>query len=240
MLEIKDLGAGSALNSAGALREGTPAAGALHGVEPASGASRGMEGHGIAEGNGRVVHRRVSDLARHAAKSEKLGKLLFRIARYYDPGLILELGTSLGLSTAYLATGGKHAGVVTIEGAEAVAAVAAQNLQSLGLGAVEVVKGNFDDVLIPTLSKKMPADLAFIDGNHRKEPTIRYFNLLMDRMSPASILIFDDIHWSQEMEAAWEVIKQDPRVYLTVDLFFTGLVFLRSEFKVKQHFTIRF
>ena len=203
--------------------------------------------------------RSIADLARHAAKPKKLGQLLFRIARYYRPETILELGTSLGLSTAYLATGagGPATGgasetghgpatarpspkVFTIEGAPAVASVAKRNFHSLGLDGIDLTIGNFDTVLAPTLDRTGPVDLAFIDGNHRLDPTLRYFDLLKGRLSPSAVLIFDDIHWSGEMEAAWESIKQDSRVYLTIDLFFIGLVFFRDTFKVKQDFVIRF
>jgi predicted O-methyltransferase YrrM len=192
--------------------------------------------------------RSIGDLAKHAAKPAKLGQLLFRITRYYQPGTILELGTSLGLSTAYLAAGAREgmttgtagAGVFTIEGAPAVAAVAERNFRSLGVGNIDLTVGNFDDVLEATLDRAGVVDLAFVDGNHRLEPTLRYFNSLMCRSSPSSVLIFDDIHWSPEMEKAWESIKQDSRVFLTIDLFFIGLVFFREEFKVKQDFIIRF
>ncbi|HYK46905.1 MAG TPA: class I SAM-dependent methyltransferase, partial [Parafilimonas sp.] len=83
-------------------------------------------------------------------------------------------------------------------------------------------------------------NFAFIDGNHRKEPTTHYFNMLMTKTNPSSILVFDDIHWSNEMEAAWEAIKCHPSITLTIDLFFIGIVFLRTEQKVAEHFTIRF
>jgi predicted O-methyltransferase YrrM len=95
-------------------------------------------------------------------------------------------------------------------------------------------------VLGETLDRAGTVDLAFVDGNHRLEPTLGYFNKLIDHTSPSSVLIFDDIHWSREMEQAWESIKQDSRVYLTIDLFFIGLVFFRDQFKVKQDFIIRF
>ena len=207
LLEVEDLGAGSALQ-----------------------ASR---------------QRSISDIARHAAKSKKLGQLLYRITRYYHPAIVLELGTSLGLSTAYLSAGAAdgaaaNARVYTIEGAASVAAAAAKNLQSLGCSNVQFIIGNFDDRIEVVLDKAGGVDLAFVDGNHRLRPTLRYFNLLMSRSSPSAILIFDDIHWSAEMEEAWDTIKQDPRVYCTIDLFFIGLVVLREEFKVKQEFVIRF
>ena len=186
--------------------------------------------------------RRVADIAAQAAKPRKWGQLLFRIARHYQPGTILELGTSLGLSTAYLAKGAPVAEVWTVEGAGSVAAVARKNFESLGLNHIHSLVGGFDELLTaPVLSGEIgPIDMAFIDGNHRYEPTLRYFEILASRVSGSSVLVFDDIHWSKEMEEAWAAIRRDERVLLTIDLFFVGLVFFREEFKVKQDFVVRF
>lgn len=184
--------------------------------------------------------RSVATITANAAKSFKYAALLFRIARYYQPGYILELGTSFGISTAYLATADKKSVVVTGEGNFVVASMAKNNLGSLGLENVRVVIGNFDNTLPEMVGSLPHIDLAFIDGNHRKQPTINYFHSLLTRMSPSSIIIFDDIHWSAGMEGAWENIKGHESVMLTIDLFFIGIVVFRPEFKVKQHFTIRF
>jgi predicted O-methyltransferase YrrM len=213
LLTIEDMGAGSAHADAGA------------------------HSAGVRSAEARM--RKVSDIARRAAKPPKLGQLLFRIAQHYEPATVLELGTSLGLSTAYLAIGAPAARVISIEGSGQVIETAAQNLLTLGL-APELVQGNFDEVLEPLLNRIEPVGLAFVDGNHRYEPTLRYFHLLMAQMSAPAVLIFDDIHWSADMERAWAAIRADPRVYMTIDLFFIGLVFLRDEFKVKQDFTVRF
>jgi len=183
--------------------------------------------------------RKISDIARRAAKPPRLGQLLFRIAHHYQPATVLELGTSLGLSTAYLATGAPGARVISMEGSGPIIETAAENLHLLGVDA-ELLQGNFDVLLEPLLEKIGPVGLAFVDGNHRYEPTLRYFHLLMAHMSAPAVLIFDDIHWSADMERAWAAIRADSRVYMTIDLFFIGLVFLRDEFKVKQNFTIRF
>lgn len=183
--------------------------------------------------------RSVASIARHAAKPARLGQLLYRVARHYSPATILELGTSLGLSTAYLAAGAPQARLWTIDGAAAVAEKAGANLSSLGFTA-DIITGNFDTVLPGLLPQIPPVELAFIDGNHRCEPTLRYFDAILRHAAPASILIFDDIHWSAGMETAWNTIRNDPRVYLTIDLFFIGFVFCRDEFKVRQDFIIRF
>lgn len=184
--------------------------------------------------------RSVAHIAKHAAKSRKYGELLFRIAKFYRPHYILELGTSLGISTAYLASADKTSVVVTGEGNDAVATMAKNNFYDMQLTNVRVVTGNFDNTL-PEMASALPhIDLAFIDGNHRKNPTLNYFNEMLKRVTTGSILIFDDIHWSTGMEQAWEEIKCHPAVMLTIDLFFLGIIFFRPEFKVKQHFTIRF
>ncbi len=184
--------------------------------------------------------RSVSSIARHAAKSRKWAQLLFRIVNYYQPSTILELGTSLGISTAYMAMANPAAQIITVEGSNAIAAQAKKNFQSLQLSSIEQVTGNFDDTLPGILSRLPRLDLVFIDGNHRYEPTVRYFNQLLPNLHAGSMVIFDDIHWSAGMEKAWHDIKENSAVRLSIDLFFIGLVFFSDQFKVKQHFTIRF
>jgi predicted O-methyltransferase YrrM len=103
-----------------------------------------------------------------------------------------------------------------------------------------VVRGDFDKTLAPLFETIESLDFVFVDGNHRYAPTVNYFNLLKPKMREHSILIFDDIHWSQEMEAAWEEIKKDESISLTIDLFFIGIVFFRKEQLVKQDFTIHY
>lgn len=184
--------------------------------------------------------RKICDIAKSSLKPKKFGQLLFRIVDHYSPVTVLELGTSLGITTAYLASAKEGSSVTTMEGAKTVAAVARHNFEKLHLTNIEMVEGNFDETLSGVVNKLRSIDLAFVDGNHRYEPTVRYCRELLPAMHEYSILIFDDIHWSKEMEQAWEAIKADDAVTLSIDLFFIGLVFFRKEQKVKQHFTIRF
>jgi predicted O-methyltransferase YrrM len=166
-------------------------------------------------GAGSAVHskqRSVSSIVKSAAKNKKLSQLLFRIVQYYQPANILELGTSLGISSAYMAAANPAANVITVEGASSVAGVAIQNHQLLGLDNIQVINGKFDDILPGLLQQIKTVDLGFVD----------------------------DIHWSPEMEEAWRIIRQHDAVAASIDLFFFGIVLFRSEFKSKQHFTIRF
>ncbi|MBL7700423.1 MAG: class I SAM-dependent methyltransferase [Chitinophagaceae bacterium] len=182
----------------------------------------------------------VAQIARTAAKSPKYAQLLFRMVRFYKPHYVLELGTSLGISSTYLALAEKTSVVVTGEGNYAVATMAKNNFEAMNLTNVRIITGNFDNTLPEMVSATPQIDFAFIDANHRKKPTLNYFRELLKKASQRSVIIFDDIHWSKEMEEAWREIKEHPAVMLTVDLFFLGIIFFRPEFKVKQHFRIRF
>lgn len=184
--------------------------------------------------------RTVAQLGKTALKPKKYAQLLFRLVKHYRPQTILELGTSLGITTSYLSAANPTASITTIEGSKAIAGVAAENFQKLQLKNIRQQVGNFDDLLPVVLRELSSVDLAYIDGNHRYQPTVNYFQQLLPTLHNNSILVFDDIHWSAEMERAWEEIKQHPSVQCTVDIFFLGFVFFRKEFKVKQHFTVRF
>jgi len=199
-----------------------------------------IEDFGAGSAVSNTKSRRMADIAKHAVKSRKYAQLLFRIVHHYQPAHILELGTSLGISTAYMARANPQATVVTGEGSSAIAAQALQHFRALDLQKIKLVQGNFDDTL-PQLMAALPTiDLAFMDGNHRLEPTLRYFEQLLTKTTENSLVILDDIHWSEGMEQAWQQVKEHPAVTLSIDLFFIGLVFFRKDFKVKQHFTIRF
>ena len=184
--------------------------------------------------------RKVSDIASSSLKPAKYAQLLYRIVKYYQPKTILELGTSFGITSSYLAAADPGAKLFTIEGSSAIAMIARKTFERTGLTNVELLEGNFDSSLPSLLTRLNSIDLAFIDGNHRKEPTLDYFRQLLQHSNASTILIFDDIHWSKEMEEAWAEIQESQQVTLTIDLFFIGLVFVNPDFKMKQDFVIRF
>lgn len=190
-------------------------------------------------GTGKSGKRTIGEIAERSLKHAKYGQLLFRLVYYFKPNTVLELGTSLGITTCYLGSANPNAKVITIEGSAEIMKEAKRNFSELGLDNIETVTGNFDDVFSAVVSSRSPVDFVFIDGNHRKEPTLRYFSLCLDRVHNDSVFVFDDIHWSGEMEQAWQVIKAHPKVTVTIDLFFLGLVFFRAG-QEKEHFILRF
>ena len=184
--------------------------------------------------------RMVKDIASSSLKRKKYAQLLFRIAKYYHSKTIVELGTSFGITTSYLASANQDSKIFTFEGAENIANIASQNFRKLNLKNIELTEGDFKKTLALSNNKIQKVDLLFVDGNHRKDPTLEYFNFFLSKATNNSIFIFDDIHWSEEMEEAWKLIQARDSVTLSIDLFFIGLVFFSTDFKVRQHFTIRF
>lgn len=193
-------------------------------------------GSGVIKSNKRVI----KDIANSSLKAKKFAQLLFRMVQYYRPKNVLELGTSFGITTAYLANGNNDVQVYTLEGASQIAAIAKNNFEQSGTNNIMLLQGDFAKTLPHLFSILNKVDFAFIDGNHRKEPTLEYFQQLLTHSGNNTILIFDDIHWSREMEGAWSAIRQHPAVTLTIDLFFIGIVCLQNDIKVKQHFTIAY
>lgn len=183
--------------------------------------------------------KRVKVLAKNALKPAKLAQLIFRLARHFAPQTIIELGTCLGITTSYLACAAPNARVISIEGCPQTAAIAAENLQCLNLQNVDLKVGNFDEILPGVIAAEPKLDFVFIDGNHRKDATLNYFNWCLPKLSENSVMIFDDIYWSKGMKEAWKQIQDHPQVSCTIDLFWIGLVFIRKG-QAKEHFKIKF
>lgn len=183
----------------------------------------------------RVVSRIVKD------SSHRRGyyQMLSRLAAYSKAECILELGTSLGIGTLYLQAACPAAKTYTIEGSPAIAAIAAENFSTAGVSP-KLICGEFSEVLPGILeADDFRADFVWIDGNHSYSPTLEYFNLCLRKAHEKSIFVFDDIHWSDDMETAWEEIRRHPLVRVSIDFFDCGIL-LFDPHLAKQHFFLRY
>lgn len=183
-------------------------------------------------------NRPIAKIAATAGISSKNAQLLFRMVHYFQPRNILEIGTSLGLATAALALGNPKAKVITLEGCPETSKVANQQFEKFNLKNVESTIGEFGQILSSSDIRRLTFDLIYFDGNHQKEATLKYFEMLLPTINNDSVWIFDDIHWSEDMEMAWETIKKNPLVTVSIDTFQWGIVFFRKE-QQKEHFVIR-
>ncbi|WP_379044456.1 O-methyltransferase [Pedobacter alpinus] len=183
--------------------------------------------------------KKIKSLAKNALKPKKLAQLLYRLAKEFKPNNLIELGTCLGLTTAYFSVAVPNAKITTMEGCPQTAKSAQQNWEKLNLSNINVEIGDFDDNLPKVLAKEENIDFVFIDGNHRKQATLNYFDWCLPKVHDKTVLIFDDIYWSVGMKEAWEEIKNHPDVTVTIDLFWIGLVFFKTD-QAKQNFKIKF
>ena len=189
-------------------------------------------GSKVFRSNSRVI----AKIAKTAGISPKQAELLFRITNYFKPDSILEIGTSLGLATSALALGNSKAQIITLEGCPETAKQAQNQFKQFGLTNVNSEITEFNTYL--STLQTLNFTLIYFDGNHSKKATLDYFEVLLPTITNETVWIFDDIHWSSDMEDAWEIIINHPKVTVTIDTFQWGLVFFRHE-QPKEHFVIR-
>jgi len=182
-------------------------------------------GTGVDAGTGERAGKTLAEAALGTSHRD-WGTLQFELVRHLRPRVCLELGTSLGISGAYVAAALRMNGdgrLVTMELSEFRAARARQHWDELGLDGIEVVMGSFDDTLDATVERVGPVDFAFVDGDHQLEPTVRYTETILGQLSDGGIILFDDIRWSGGMQDAWDVLRIDPRVRVSIDLGKVGI-----------------
>ena len=182
--------------------------------------------------------KKIADIARNALKPPKLAQLLYRLAADAQPRNIIELGTCLGITTVYLQKAAPGAKVFTLEGCPQTAAIASETFARAGINDTTLLTGNFDDTLPDVIGALNQLDFVFVDGNHQKGATLKYFKWCLPKVHEDTLLIFDDIYWSEGMKEAWKEIKAHPDVTVTVDLFWIGLVYFKPG-QAKEDFLIR-
>lgn len=181
----------------------------------------------------------VARIANKSTQSAKYGQLLFRIIRYFKAVDVLELGTSLGITTSYLASSSSSIKCVSMEGCPQITRVAERNFKKLNLNNIELVTGNIDSTLEEVLNKTEKLDVVFFDANHRSEAVLHYFDMCLSKVHNDTIFVVDDIYWSEDMEKAWQTIKAHSKVTSTVDIFQMGIVFFNSHLH-KKHYKLHY
>lgn len=185
----------------------------------------------------RSNERPVFSIAKNAGITLHQAKLLYRLTNYLKIDKALELGTSLGIASAAIGAN-ERTELTTIEGCPETANIARKQFEKYQLNNITLRVNEFEPELDRLVQENQKFDLIYFDGNHQKQATLNYFEKLLPASHNDSVFIFDDIHWSAGMEAAWKEIKRHPKVQVTIDTFQWGLVFFRQE-QVKQHFRIR-
>ena len=198
-----------------------------------------VEDFGAGSVKSKSNQRTVSSIVKNVAVTRKFGRLLARLADHYKVESAVELGTSLGIGTSYLAISPSVKKIITLEGSAEIAKLAQANFDQLNLKNITLLNGKFDDQLEAVKTMLPKTDLVYIDGNHRYQPTMDYFNFFIDHAHDDTFLIFDDIYWSDEMSKAWQEICASPKINVSMDLFRMGIVCKRSK-QAKEHFVLKY
>lgn len=184
------------------------------------------------------TERQIANIAKHAVSPTWQCQLLFRLVHQLQCKHRLELGTSLGMSSLYQYLPIRQGSLHTIEGCPNIAAIAKEGFKRFKAKGIQQYIGSFEEQLPKALAQMPSLDYVFIDGNHQLKATLHYFEQCLAHSHPQTVFVFDDIYWSEEMAAAWQVIKAHPSVRLSIDLYYLGLIFIRPAQKEVQHFSL--
>lgn len=187
-------------------------------------------------GTGSDRYSTVAAIARKSVQQKKYAQLLFRLVCHAQSKHILELGTSLGVTTAYLASATKCK-CVTLEGSPEIAKIAIENFSRLNLSNISLIEGDINNTLSVALQDLDKVDFVFVDANHSSVAVLDYFDQCLDRLAQNAIMVFDDIHSSADMEMAWSTIKNNSKVKSTIDTYQMGIVFFNADLS-KKHYKI--
>ncbi len=190
-------------------------------------------------GTGKSGRKKISDIVKSSSKPKGYAQILFRLVNHFKAQNILELGTSFGLTTMYMAAPDSKAKVVTIEGCSDIAEYAKLSFKRAEFKNIRVETGNIDTCLPKILSGFEKLDFVFFDANHRKEATLNYFNQCLPKSHAKSVFVIDDIYWSKEMLQTWEEIKKRPEVRVTIDMFSYGIILFDPNLQ-KEDYTLFF
>lgn len=188
-------------------------------------------------GTGQDRNRTVSKIMHSSVQSPKYSKLLFRIICHIQAQKILELGTSLGITTSYLASTSSTSRCVTLEGSAEILNIAKENFNKLKIKNINAIEGDIKKTLSEVLLILEKMDFVFVDAHHSSVAVISYFEKCIPFLSKNAIMVFDDIYWSDDMELAWKVIKEHPKVTSSIDLFQMGIVFFNTDLN-KKHYKV--
>lgn len=181
----------------------------------------------------------IGHIAKHSCSKRKYAELLFRIVNASNARHIIELGTNLGLTTLHLAAANSQADIITLEGEPQLYALANTLFRRHHADNIRTLCGDIDHTLAQALQTMPTIDLAFFDANHTGEATLRYFYQCLPHAHKHTLFIFDDIHRSADMEQAWDIIKADTHITVTIDTFQMGFAFFNTDLQ-KENYIVAF
>jgi predicted O-methyltransferase YrrM len=176
----------------------------------------------------------LSAIFKSSSSKGKTADLLYRLTNYYRPKMVLELGANIGIGTIHLAAGNPESRVISVEGCSNTAAVARENIARIAVSNAAVITSDFSSFLA---SNQHTYDLIFIDGHHDGKALLKYVETLSSFVHDETIILVDDIRWSDSMFTAWKKLIADQHFHLTIDLFRCGILMKRPH-QQKEDFVV--
>ena len=181
----------------------------------------------------------ISAIAKHALSLPFQCRCMARLVHLEKPNVIIEFGSSLGISAAYLQSGNPTSVITTVEGDPEIAKLARTTFAELDMTGIQLVVSTFEEFLASPDHHDRKIDLLFLDGNHNSSALLDYYEKLKSNFSANTIVLVDDIYWSQDMQQGWRKLINLPEVTQSVDCFRFGMLFFKKEFLEKENHRIR-
>ncbi len=177
-------------------------------------------------GTGNSGMRKVKEIARRSSTDVRYGGVMQKIIDAFKVERILELGTSVGVGTMFLARTNAKVKITTVEGCPETCKFAKSEFSKRKIANVNFINDNFDHLFDSQALNGQKFDLSLIDGNHTCEATLRYFNhIVNNHCGQKSIIVIDDINWSRDMYRVWKEISAKMQDSLRLNLFRMGIIF---------------
>ncbi len=193
---------------------------------------------GAGSKKGNAHKKQIAQVAKNSLSSAWQCQMMFKLVDHLQSEQILEIGSSLGISSIYLAKANGKSSVQSLEGNHDSITIAKNMATRARVQNVHFTEGNFNDTLASVLKKMPHVDLAFVDGNHRYEATVDYTTKILAKAHASTAIVIDDIYWSEGMTKAWKEIIGLPQIKASVDFFYFGIVFTHPVFKENKNLKI--
>ncbi len=178
--------------------------------------------------------RSIRQIALSSVSPRNKCELLYGLVKTTKAKTVLELGTSLAISTAYVAAVDR---VDYIKSVEDSSKIHSYNENLAHNSKINMIQSDFQSYIENELNNKAKYDCIVLDGRHDEIATISYVNQLINLLNPNGIIIVDDIYWSNGLMNAWKTLRNDYRYNLKIDLFYYGV--LSNQASIKEEIDLK-
>ena len=161
--------------------------------------------------------------------------LLFRLTNYFKSKNILQIGTTMGLSTLYLTSYATGLKCIALENVPEFATTARQAFAKEGRNPVDLRIGNYKDLLPQALNDINSLDFVFFNTLYEQHNNLWLFNECMKYAHNDTVFVFEGIKASRKMRELWEEICACPEVTVTLDLYSLGIVLFNKKLHKRDY-----